>query len=172
MSSDVADALEAMRTIMKGTAPADVTALKNAHVYPDDFVPDYPEPNVRDYPFMIIQESVGRTSSFGDIPTGGDTRGWHDWAIELVLFLSNTEAEWPSPQAALAEYQHRNWAIEINNTLARNQTLGETVFAIGEKRGGAFAFADYLIDHEQWNKTLGWAIRFLVPVTQIYDRGG
>lgn len=172
MSSDVIDACKAMQTILYGIAPADVTALKGAYVYPDDFLPRYSEPNVKDYPFMIIQESVGRTSSAGDLPTGGNTRGWHDWAMELIIFLSNHEEPWPSAGAAVAEYQHRNWAIVINDLLARNQTLGGTVFSIGEKRGQAFSFFDYLIDHEQWNRDLGWAIRFLVPIKQIYDRGG
>jgi hypothetical protein len=169
MSSDVIDALNATKTILQGLAPADVTALKNIYVYPDDYA------NVDDssVPFMVIQESVGRSSAMGDIPTGGtDVRGWHDWAMELVLYLNRGENEWPSSGAASAELQHRNWVIVINDLLSRNQTLGGTVFSIGEKRGQAFALADYLIDHEQWNQKPFWSIRFLVPITQIYDRGG
>jgi hypothetical protein len=50
--------------------------------------------------------------------------------------------------------------------------LGNTVFSIGEKRGSAFSFADYLIDYEQWDQEIFWSMRFLIPVTQIYDRGG
>ena len=168
VSSDVIDALNAARTILFGLAPADVTALKNVFVYPDS----YEDVDADSLPFMIIQESVGRTASMGDIPTGGATRGWHDWAMELVLFLSRGENNWPSAGAALAELQHRNWAIAINDMLARNQTLGGTVFSIGEKRGQAFAFADYLIDSEQWDQNPFWSMRFLVPITQIYDRGG
>ena len=90
----------------------------------------------------------------------------------LEFYLKRGENAWPSAGAAAAELQHRNWAIAVNDMLARNQTLGGTVFSIGEKRGPGFAFADYLIDHEQWDQELFWAMRFLVPITQIYDRGG
>ena len=166
MSSDVLDALNAAKTIFFGMAPADVTALQNIYVYPDS----YASVDIDSLPFAILQEGVGRTSSIGDIPTGGNVRGWHDWAMELVLFLARGENEWPSTSAAAAELQHRNWAIAVNDLLSRNQTLSGTVFSIGEKRGPAFAFADYLIDHEQWDQTVFWAMRFLIPVTQIYDR--
>jgi hypothetical protein len=150
-------------------------------------------------PFLIIQESVGRTASIGDLPTGRGARGWHDWNMELIFFLSRGENHWPSLAASKAELQHRNWAIAVNDLLARNQTLGNTVFSIigqvwqrqklnynieigqtlgntvfsiGEKRGAAFSFADYLIDYEQWDQEIFWSMRFLIPVTQIYDRGG
>jgi hypothetical protein len=168
MSSDVVDALNAARTILYGLAPADVTALKNIYVYPDS----YEDVDANEVPFMIIQEGVGRESSIGDLPTGSGVRGWHDWAMELVLFLQRGESAWPSVGAATAELQHRNWAIAINDLLSRNQTLSGTVFSIGEKRGAGFAFADYLIDHEQWDQNPFWAMRFLIPITQIYDRGG
>ena len=167
MSSDVIDACNAAKTILFGLAPADVTTLKNAYTYPDS----YEDVDTDSLPFLVIQESVGRTASIGDLPTGGGTRGWHDWNMELVFYLARGENEWPSAGAALAELQHRNWAIAVNDMLARNQTLGGTVFSIGEKRGPAFAFADYLIDHEQWDQEVFWAMRFLIPITQIYDRG-
>jgi hypothetical protein len=121
---------------------------------------------------MIVAEGIGRSSAVGDIPTGAGVRGWHDWAMELILYLSRGENMWPGAEAAPAELQHRNWAIAVNDLLARNQTLGGTVFSVGEKRGPGFAFADYLIDHEQWDQKPFWAIRFLIPITQIYDRGG
>lgn len=168
MSSDVIDALNAAKVLFTGLAPADVTALQNAYVYPDD----YASVDTSSLPFMVIQESIGRTSSTGDIPTGSNVRGWHDWAMELVLFLSLGENNWPSAGSAAAELQHRNWAIAVNDMLSRNQTIGGTCFSIGEKRGAAFAFADYLIDNEQWDQQTFWSIRFLIPVTQIYDRGG
>jgi hypothetical protein len=60
--------------------------------------------------------------------------------------------------------------LSVNDLLARNDKLGGTAFSIGEKRGQVFAHADYLIDHEQWNQVPYWSIRFLIPVTQIYDR--
>jgi len=168
MSSDVIDACNAAKTILYGLAPADVTALQNAYTYPDS----YEDVNENDVPFLIIQEGVGRTASIGDLPTGGATRGFHDWNMELVFYLKRGENKWPSSAAAVAELQHRNWAIAVNDMLARNQTLGGTVFSIGEKRGIAYAFADYLIDNEQWNQDPFWSIRFLIPITQIYDRGG
>jgi len=168
MSSDVIDALNATKTILYGLAPADVTALKNLYVYPDE----YADVDDDSLPFGILAEGVGRTASIGDLPTGSGNRGWHDWKMELIFYLARGENQWPSAGAATSELQHRNWAIEVNNLLSRNQTLGGTVFSIGEKRGAAFAYADYLIDHEQWDQKPFWAIRFLVPVTQIYDRGG
>lgn len=168
MSSDVIDALNATRTIMQGLAPADVIPLQNVYVYPDDY--SIVDTDVEALPFMIIQESIGRTASIGDLPTGTDARGWHSWHMELVLFLHYGESEWPSPEASIAELQHRNWAIAVNDLLARNDKLGGTAFSIGEKRGQVFAHADYLIDHEQWNQVPYWSIRFLIPVTQIYDR--
>ena len=168
MSSDILDALNAAKTIFFGLAPADVTALQNVYVYPDS----YSSVDDDSLPFLIIQESVGRTSSIGDLPTGNNVRGWHDWAMEAVFYLARGENEWPSTGAAAAELQHRNWAIAVNDLLSRNQTLNGTVFSIGEKRGAAFMFADYLIDHEQWDQTVFWSMRFLIPITQIYDRGG
>ena len=168
MGSDVIDALNAAKVLFTGLAPADVTPLQNVYVYPDS----YASVDLDELPFMVIMEGVGRSSSFGDIPTGSGTRGWHDWAMELVLYLAFGENKWPSPGSALAELQQRNWAIAVNDMLARNQTINGTCYSIGEKRGVAFAYADYLIDHEQWNQTPFWCIRFLVPVTQIYDRGG
>jgi hypothetical protein len=168
MSSDVIDACNAAKTILYGLAPADVVALKGVYTYPDN----YEDVNSSDLPFLIIQESVGRTASIGDLPTGRGARGWHDWNMELIFFLSRGENHWPSLAASKAELQHRNWAIAVNDLLARNQTLGNTVFSIGEKRGTAFSFADYLIDYEQWDQEIFWSMRFLIPVTQIYDRGG
>jgi len=168
MSSDVLDVLNVTKAIFTGLAPADVTALQNVYVYPDS----YSSVDVNSVPFLIIQESVGRTSSIGDLPSGKDSHGLHDWAMELVFFLKKGENVWPSKAAALAELQHRNWAIAVNDLLARNPRLGGTVFSIGEQRGAKYIFADYLIDHEQWNQDPFWAMRFLVLITQIYDRGG
>ena len=168
MSSDVIDALNATKTILDGLAPADVTALKNVYVYPDE----YADVDEKDLPFLVIMESVGRTSSIGDLPTGRDAHGLHSWAMELVLYLNRGENMWPGAAAAKAELQHRNWAVAINDLLARNRTLGGTVFDIGEKREQGYIYADYLIDHEQWNQDPFWSIRFLIPVKQIYDRGG
>jgi hypothetical protein len=82
MSSDVIDALNATRTIMQGLAPADVIPLQNVYVYPDDY--SIVDTDVEALPFMIIQESIGRTASIGDLPTGTDARGWHSWHMELV----------------------------------------------------------------------------------------
>jgi hypothetical protein len=168
MSSDVIDALTAAQTLFTGLAPADVTALQNVYVYPDE----YADVDLDYLPLMVIAEGVGRTASIGDIPTGAGVRGWHDWNMELILYLTLGENKWPSVGSATAELQQRNWALAVNDVLSRNQTLNGTVFSIGEKRGPGFAFADYLIDHEQWNQTPLWSIRFLVPITQIYDRGG
>lgn len=168
MSSDVLDTLNVAKTLFTGLAPADVTALHSVYVYPDS----YEDVDDSSLPFGILQEGVGRTASIGNLPAAGQNRGLHIWYMELVLYLARGEKEWPSLGASLAELQHRNWAIEVNNLLSRNQTMGGTVFSIGEQRGNDFIFADYLIDHEQWNQNPFWAMRFLVPIRQIYDRGG
>ena len=172
MGSDVIDALNAAKILFTGLAPADVTPLQNVYVYPDDFMNDYSTPDVDTVPFMILQERVGATASVGNLSSGSGNRGLHLWAIEPIVYLTATEATWPSAAAARAEYQHRNWDREINDLLSRNRTLNGTVFDIGEKRGNGYIFADLLKDHEQWNQRPGWSIRFLIQVIQIYDRGG
>ncbi len=169
MASDVIETLEAAQIIFRGLAPDDVTALQNVYVWPDEYATVGNNPTV---PFMTIGEQVGVQNSIGNLPTGNSNRGIHRWNMELVLYLTYGENQWPSSGAATAELQQRNWAIAINDLLARNRTLSGTVFSIGEQRPGGFILADYLIDHEQWDQMPYWAIRFLIPVVQIYDRGG
>ncbi len=169
MASDVIEALEAAQTIFNNLAPADVTALQNIYVWPDEYSSVGTNP---DLPFAIVSEQVGVENFIGDLPTGNSSRGLHRWHMELTIFLTRGENRWPGPGAAVAELQQRNWALGVNDLLARNRTLNGTVFSIGEARGKTFILADYLIDHMQWDQEPYWAIRFLIPVVQIYDRGG
>ena len=168
MSRTVTNALNAAKKIFKGLAPANVTALQNIYIYPDD----YSSVDVTTLPFMVLMEGVGRSASIGDLPAGRNSHGLHLWHMEAVLYLNRGEKKWPSSGAATAELQHRNWAVEVNDLLASNRTLGGNVFDIGERREGKYIYADYLIDHEQWNQEPFWTIRFLIPVIQVYDRGG
>ncbi len=167
MASDVIAALEAAQTVFMGMAPADVTALQNVYIWPDEYssIGDTPA-----LPFMVIAEQVGTENSIGDLPTGRGSRGLHRWNMELTIPLVRGENRWPSPGAAEAELQQRNWAPGINDLLARNRTFNGTVFSIGEPRAGTYILADYLIDHMQWDQEPYWAMRVLIPVAQIYDR--
>ena len=164
--SDVTDALDATVVIFRGLQNGSVT-LQNVFASPDDYDDIDPE----QLPFCVFTKTVG-PSVVGNLATGGTHRGAHAWQIHGRIFFIRAESNWAYKEEAQARTLAQGWEIKINDQLAQDETLGGTVFRIGEERGQYYDYAQCFEDHDYWKGDLYWTLYFFIPVVQIYDRGG